>query len=103
MFAPRKFAAYKPAFDTISMTRMSSCIVSGTASTQWIAAFGGIGSGNIASRLQAADGRARADTGTAEDRSAVIVRSLSRKGRFIADFPHLRPTPPPRNPSRPDA
>src|SRR5229473_4754886 len=100
MFAPRKFAAYKPAFDTISMTRMSSCIVSGTASTQWIAAFGGIGSVKVASRLQAADVRARTDTRTAEDRIAIIVGSPSGRVvdvtgpslRLTADSPCLHPT-----------
>src|SRR5207245_8120909 len=79
MLAPRKAALYNPAFDTISMTRMSSGMVSGTASTQWIAAFGGMGSVNVASRLQATDARARTDTRTAEDRIAIIVRSPSRR------------------------
>src|SRR6267378_4647258 len=103
MFEPRKFAAYNPAFDTISMMRMSSGIVSGTACTQWIAAFGGIGSVNVASRLQAADVSARTDTRTAEDRITIIVRSPSRSSDLIVDSLRLRPATPPGNRSRRDA
>src|ERR1041385_8378026 len=75
MFAPRKFASNNPAFDTMSTTRMSSCIVSGTACTQWIAAFGGMGSVKVASCRQPTITSARTDTSTAEDRNAIMMRS----------------------------
>src|SRR5512146_820336 len=44
MLPSRKFASKNPAFDTMSTTRKSSCIVSGTALRKWIAASGGRGS-----------------------------------------------------------
>ena len=73
----RKGASYSPAFDTLSTTRKASLLVSGMALTKLIAAYGGMGSVKVASRLHATPRSASRDRDAAEHRNELMVRSPS--------------------------
>src|SRR2546430_9477438 len=66
----------------MSTMRKSSCIVSGSACTQWIAAYAGMGSVKVASRRHATTTNAR--TQRTADRDRIMVYSGRECGSQVS-------------------